>query len=450
MKSTATSQLSQPTGLLSTSCLIPGPTDEVSSSWYRSAVEYRIDPDSRAAPHVVTQNELQAARAPLHALVGNAHEEIEQLYAIVRQADYTVLVSNPLGIIVDHRGNDPMAEWWKHRGAWSGAVWSEEVEGTNGIGTCLVEQRPVSIHREQHFRTRHAELSCAAAPIFDASGRLAAVLDSTSVSPAIADRSHVLALAATATTARAIEERLFREHFRHSWIVAAAPCDEGRPRVLLAVDADRCIVGADRVARSLCALDDKRLEAGVGLSAIFVLDGSFLLRGGRGDVRTELMRSGSHERWDALITPPDRSSRRRRHSGDSAVHARPRIGTLAARPTLTSSTPSSGGLAPGLTRRIREYIESHLDENIGLEALASTAGLSVHHFARAFRQSVGEPPHTYVVRRRVERARRMLEETDLPLSDIGLAVGFSDHSHFARHFRRLMGMTPRAARWQKR
>jgi len=82
--------------------------------------------------------------------------------------------------------------------------------------------------------------------------------------------------------------------------------------------------------------------------------------------------------------------------------------------------------------------------------LAGTAGLSIHHFARAFRQSVGEPPHSYVLRRRIERAQEMLKQTDQPLAEIALAVGFSDHSHFARHFRRLVGVTPGAARWGER
>ena len=212
-------------------------TDEVSSSWHRSAVEYGIDPDSRAAPHVVTDGELQSARAPLTALLGYAYEEIERLYAIVRQAGYTVLVSNPLGLVIDHRPSDSMASRWKYWGAWSGAVWSEELEGTNVIGTCVAEQRPVSIHREQHFRTRYAELSCAAAPIFDATARLAAVVDSTSLTPAVADRSHVLALAATTTAAHAITERLFREHFRDRWIIAAARSKESGPRIQLAIDA---------------------------------------------------------------------------------------------------------------------------------------------------------------------------------------------------------------------
>ena len=123
---------------------------------------------------------------------------------------------------------------------------------------------------------------------------------------------------------------------------------------------------------------------------------------------------------------------------------------LGALPIAASTADIHGGLAPGITRRISEHIDSHLGESISLEAMAEMAGLSVNHFARAFRQSTGLAPHAYLVQRRIEQAERLLSRTDLPLSQIALAVGFADHSHFARHFRRLTGATPSVARWQQR
>jgi AraC-like DNA-binding protein len=114
------------------------------------------------------------------------------------------------------------------------------------------------------------------------------------------------------------------------------------------------------------------------------------------------------------------------------------------------SRPAVEACPPVLTQRICEYIESHLDRKIGLEALAAIAGLSVHHFAREFNQSVGIPPHSYLLSRRLERAERMLRETQLPLSEIAVATGFSDQSHLAWHFRRRTGMSPRLARWKER
>jgi transcriptional regulator GlxA family with amidase domain len=93
-------------------------------------------------------------------------------------------------------------------------------------------------------------------------------------------------------------------------------------------------------------------------------------------------------------------------------------------------------------RRVKEYIDDHLTETIDLERLATTAGLSLHHFARAFKRSAGVPPHGYVLRQRLNRARDLLVCTDQPLAEIALAAGFSDQSHFARQFRQSFGVSP--------
>ena len=117
---------------------------------------------------------------------------------------------------------------------------------------------------------------------------------------------------------------------------------------------------------------------------------------------------------------------------------------------LPVTTCIRGGLPPRVLRRVREYMETHLDENISLQALAGIAKLSIFHFARAFKQSEGLPPHEYLVRCRVGRVRELLTETDLPLAEIALASGFSDQSHCARRFRQHVGLTPSSYRWSMR
>jgi len=109
-----------------------------------------------------------------------------------------------------------------------------------------------------------------------------------------------------------------------------------------------------------------------------------------------------------------------------------------------------GGLPPKMLRRVREYIEAHLDEKISIESLADAIGLSMFHFARAFKQSEGVTPHDYLIRRRVKRAMELLASTDLPLSEIAVTVGFSDQSHCARRFREIVGVCPRDYRWSTR
>jgi transcriptional regulator GlxA family with amidase domain len=109
-----------------------------------------------------------------------------------------------------------------------------------------------------------------------------------------------------------------------------------------------------------------------------------------------------------------------------------------------------GGLSPRALRRVREYVQAHLDETISVEALAGIARLSKYHFARAFKQSEGVTPHDYVVQSRVRRARELIAGTNLPLSQIALACGFADESHLARRFREHVDITPSSYRWSMR
>ena len=428
--------------------VVPFEPVEVLDSWRRCTSEHHINPDRRTTPHVITESELRTSRERLGKILDLAQEEIDRLYAIVSQEHYVVLFCDTEGIAIYHRGNEAMADQFRYWGIWVGGVWSEEIEGTNGIGTCITEQKPIIVHRDQHFRTRHIGLSCSTAPIFDATGKLVAVLDTSSMTPSTSDRSHAMALAATTASARAIEERLFRECYSQAWNVAAVPADENGPALLLAVDDDRRVVGADRVARLAFALDEETLRQGLHLSKIFTHDSSLFRRTAGQDIAVPLTRTGSADPWRALITAP--GPKAWRSFSDKMAHSRPRISMLGALPIAASTADIHGGLAPGITRRISEYIDSHLGESISLEAMAEMAGLSVNHFARAFRQSTGLAPHAYLVQRRIEQAERLLSRTDLPLSQIALAVGFADHSHFARHFRRLTGATPSVARWHQR
>jgi len=424
--------------------------EEVAESWRRCTAGYRLNPSSHSAPNILTDSELRISREGASEVISYAQEELDRLYAILRESGYVILLCNSEGIAIHHRGNPSQAEEFKRWGIWLGGVWSEDVEGTNGIGTCITEQRPVVVHRGQHYRTRHTQLSCSGAPIFDAHGKLVSVLDASSFNPQASDQSHALALAAVKVSGRVIEERLFRETFSHAWNIAAAPSDDSSSALLLAVDKDQRVIGADRAARSVFALDDKRLANGVHLSSLYDHDPAIFRQSNGQDIVARLVDANGAREWRAVVTPPKSGPGELRILGNSALHARPRISMLGNIQLTESLVSRRGGLPPRLTRHIGEYIESHLGENISLDRMAEMAGLSVFHFARAFRQSFGAPPHSYMLRRRIERADHLLKDTGLALSEIALSTGFSDQSHFARHFRRITGMTPSAARWNQR
>lgn len=427
-----------------------GRIEEVSSSWQRSANEFGVDPGSSEAPRVLTSYELRPLREPLDRLIFSAQEEIDRLYKVVREAGYTLLFCDTTGIAVEHRGDETDASRFKYWGTWLGGVWSEAAEGTNGIGTCIAEERPITVHRDQHFRSRHIDLSCSAAPIFDVDGSLAAVLDVSAIDPERSEGAHALAGALTINSARAIEERFFREQFRHEWVVAVAPPEETAAGMLLAVDRDNGIIGANRTARTSLLLDDYRLRIGVSLWTVFERDPILFRRKDGADISTQLIVAGSDESWPAVVTPPEGGRAAWQQARSDALHTRPRLDSLAALRKRAPPQPARGGLPPGAMRRVQEYVDTHLSESMDLAELAAVAGLSVYHFARAFKQSAGVTPHHHLVRRRVERAQEMLARSELPLSEIALATGFSDQSHLARHFRQLVGITPGQFRWSQR
>jgi AraC family transcriptional regulator len=111
----------------------------------------------------------------------------------------------------------------------------------------------------------------------------------------------------------------------------------------------------------------------------------------------------------------------------------------------TTSAPAAslrGGLPVWQQKRVVEFIEEHLAEEVSLAALAELADLSLYHFARAFKQSFGAPPHRYHMARRMDHARALLQKPALSVTEIGIETGFRETSSFTRAFRKFTGLTP--------
>lgn len=114
----------------------------------------------------------------------------------------------------------------------------------------------------------------------------------------------------------------------------------------------------------------------------------------------------------------------------------------------TARTRPSGGLAPWQQRRAMEFISAHLSGSVTVADVARHCSLSPGHFVSAFKRSTGATPHRWLTERRVDTAKRLLKNRDLPLAQIALACGFANQSHFTRVFRLVTGWTPAA--WQRR
>jgi AraC family transcriptional regulator len=109
-------------------------------------------------------------------------------------------------------------------------------------------------------------------------------------------------------------------------------------------------------------------------------------------------------------------------------------------------TPANGGLDPWADRRCLELMRARLSEDISLDDLAAEAQLSPFHFARMFKQSLGVPPRVYLTRLRMEKACELLEQTDLPITEIAFEVGYSSNQVLARVFLKHRHMSPTAYR----
>jgi AraC-like DNA-binding protein len=124
-----------------------------------------------------------------------------------------------------------------------------------------------------------------------------------------------------------------------------------------------------------------------------------------------------------------------------AVHVLRRY--AASRPPVGART---GSLSKPKLRRTADYIDAHLADQLSLAELAAVAQTSPDHFARLFRRATGQTPHHYVIRCRIERAKRLLRETAWPIIEIIHQVGFKDQSHFTAVFRKHIATTPNAYR----
>ena len=112
----------------------------------------------------------------------------------------------------------------------------------------------------------------------------------------------------------------------------------------------------------------------------------------------------------------------------------------------TPAAAARGGLLPHKLQKVLSYIEEKLAEPVGVRELASQVHMSPFHFARRFKQAVGTPPHAYITQVRIERAKRLLATTNLPLIEVATRVGYRTQAHFTGVFHRYVGTTPRAYR----
>jgi transcriptional regulator of acetoin/glycerol metabolism len=181
--------------------------EAVRCSWNRCLTTYALDALQPKKPNQVERGDLGARKERLGSLLSIARVEMASLARLMQNSQYGIMLTDWDGVIVSYAGDTGFAVTARRSGFREGVMWSERELGTNGMGTCIVTQRPIVIHRRDHFLVQNTQLTCSAAPIFDMQGKLLATLDISGASSKA--QTHTLALVDIA--AQNIENRALLE-----------------------------------------------------------------------------------------------------------------------------------------------------------------------------------------------------------------------------------------------
>jgi transcriptional regulator GlxA family with amidase domain len=371
-------------------------------------------PSSTSMPRPTTSGTNHCPSRTEHLLM-SAYEDISRLNEILRPLQSTVVIRDMDGVVLTL---DPAAKPTQGDRNKAGAVNFALPLGTSALST----------------------------PIFGAEGCALASLETIRREAGRADSLEQLLRALVESAARAITERWFRLVHRRRWVVAAMRRNSPGTMILIAIDRDQRIVGADQQARQLLVERGQRMGQHLTVSALFRPNPTLLRRRSYWDVSTTMFASGDGEPWIALVTPPDAGALASHQDARVLLHVRPRLDSLAHLSCLPSAARVRRGLSQAALQRIEEHITANLDKALDIDELAAIVRMSSSHFTRSFHKSVGVTPHRYVIQNRVMRARELLATTNLPLTEIALTTGFSDQSHFSRRFHEIVGIPPGAFR----
>ncbi|MDR0280229.1 MAG: sigma-54-dependent Fis family transcriptional regulator [Paucimonas sp.] len=197
----------------------PGSDPSIARSWLRCLEDYHLDPALAVAPTVLEHDRVLESREHLRQVLQIADGEMNSLHQQLSGAGHAVLLTDARGVILNCVTAPTERRIFERAGLWLGADWSEAREGTNGIGTCLVERQAVTIHQEEHFRGRHTGLTCSASPVFDPHGELLAVLDVSSARADVSRQSQFHTMALVNLSAKMIESCYFLRCFEHHWLL---------------------------------------------------------------------------------------------------------------------------------------------------------------------------------------------------------------------------------------
>ena len=351
-----------------------GIDEAVRCSWNRCLTTYALDAQQPKKPTTVERGDLRDRKERLGSLLSIARIEMANLARLMQHSQYGIMLTDWDGVIVSYAGDTGFSAMARRSGFREGVIWSERELGTNGMGTCLATQRPIVIHRRDHFLMQNTQLTCSAAPIFDMQGKLLATLDISGASSRA--QTHTLALVDIA--AQNIENRALLEACKKFGLLRFHRCAEfvSTPgEGVLAFDEAGTIRGANRGALKLLgyrnheALCGQRIEAVLDTSLEALLHLSW-----RHGFRPDFLppRFGP-QRWFASVQAPAEALRR--SSLTATVTAVP----AAASPSLPAAQGTMAAIVPALPRA---------DAEEGADVLGSAACAALRRTLEACRWNI--------------------------------------------------------------
>lgn len=223
-------------------------------SWARCLHHYNLDP-SRAQFFDVTTRELREEIDIFDNDISLAASELETTLTMIEGGGYSAHIANRNGVIIaERRSKDSTFYCGTDR---IGAVWSEEIGGTNGIGTALKNLTPTAVYLADHFYADLTGQACASAPFFGPNGEVLGVINLSTRNPGVPQLAHRVVYGIAQITAERLEATYFRNQYRKFYTLSVSV--EQKSPTIFAIDSDFRIVGATRSARSLFKIDDSSI-----------------------------------------------------------------------------------------------------------------------------------------------------------------------------------------------
>jgi sigma-54 dependent transcriptional regulator, acetoin dehydrogenase operon transcriptional activator AcoR len=253
----------------------------VTRSWYRCLREYSLEPSAPRRNTVLNSHALKELQQRMGELLPVARAEMESLYEQIAGSGFAVILSDTQGAVLTTITDPALQREFRQAGLSLGALWDERHEGTNGIGTCLAEGCPVTVHREEHFHGYNLSLSCSGAPILDPHGSIIAVLDASTANSSDSRLIQRHTMALVNMSAHLISRWNFLNEFSQSWILRF----HSRPEfvgllheALVAMDGAGNILALNESALLQLGCSNRKLLVGESIEKFFQFDFATLER----------------------------------------------------------------------------------------------------------------------------------------------------------------------------